>query len=220
MAPMSVAVLVPYRPADEARVANFERTRKQWDDLGWPVFAGDHEGEPFCRSRAINAAAARTDADVLFVADCDILLDLPAQAGKAAALASEFGAYVVAYSVLHVLDEEGTEIMRDDGWPPERMVVESPSLIWGNAFAVPRSLFELVGGFDERFVGWGAEDVAFLVACSTLGGAKQRIYGDAYHLTHPEPDKSRLEENNRLGGRYRAADGDAAAVRALLAERT
>ena len=39
---MDIGVCVPYRPVDEEREGNLLRTRRQWDELGWPVFLGDH----------------------------------------------------------------------------------------------------------------------------------------------------------------------------------
>ena len=79
-----------------------------------------------------------------------------------------------------------------------------------------------VGGFDERFCGYGAEDKGFLVCASTLGGDKQRMSGYAYHLDHPE-DPLRTSEATRQGNmlaeRYEDYDGNEPAIRAMLAER-
>ena len=37
----------------------------------------------------------------------------------------------------------------------------NPGLFWSLAFAIRRSRFEELGGFDEAFVGYGAEDTDF-----------------------------------------------------------
>jgi hypothetical protein len=207
---MKIAVCVPHRPSHPDRVANFARVRAKWDFAGFPVYTGDCEGD-WKRAHAVNAACAQaTDADVLLISDSDILLDAAVTQTIAACEAALKGnAYVVAFTTLIYLNAEGKEFWRQ-------------SMIWGGVFAIPRSLYDEVGGFDPRFQGYGAEDKGFLVCASTLGGDKQRMPGYAYHLDHPE-DPLRTSEataqGNLLAERYEAADGDEQAIRAMLAER-
>lgn len=207
---MKIAVCVPHRPSHPDRVRNFARVRAEWDAAGLPVFTGDCEGE-WKRAHAVNAACAQaTDAEVLLVSDSDILLDAPLSQTLAACEAARKGnCYVVAFTTLIYLDMQGREFWRQ-------------SMIWGGVFAIPRTLYDEIGGFDERFQGYGSEDKGFLVCASTLGGAKQRMPGLAFHLDHPE-DTSRTNEASRQGNllaeRYAAADGDAPTIRAILAER-
>ena len=207
---MKIAVCVPYRPSHPDRVRNFARVRHVWDVMGLPVYTGDCEGDRK-RAHAVNAARAQVDgADVLFISDSDVLLDDPYHQTLAACeTALEHGAYTVAFTTLRYLDADGNEF-----WVQKK--------IWGGVFAIPRSLFDLVGGFDERFQGYGAEDIGFLVCASTLGGPKQRMPGLAYHLDHPEDPLRTSEasrEGNLLAERYLKVDGDPAAIRAMLAER-
>jgi hypothetical protein len=188
-------------------VRNFARVREDWDAVGLPVYTGDCEGD-WKRAYAVNAACAQaTDADVLFVSDSDILLDDVVEQTLAACQAAlEHNAYVVAFTTLIYLNAEGEEFWRQ-------------TRIWGGVFAIPRTLYDEVGGFDERFQGYGAEDKGFLVCASTLGGDKQRMPGLAWHLDHPE-DPLRTSEatkqGNLLAERYEACDGDEAAIRAML----
>ena len=207
---MNVAVCVPHRPSHPDRIANFARVRRAWDEMGIPVYTGDCEGD-WKRAHAVNAAVAQAgEADVLLISDSDILLGAPVIQTVAACKAAFSGnAYVVAFTTLVYLDAKGSEFWRQ-------------SLIWGGVFAIPRTLYDEVGGFDERFRGYGAEDKGFLVCASTLGGTKQRMSGYAYHLDHPE-DPLRTSEatkrGNRLADRYIDYDGDEVAIRAMLAER-
>jgi hypothetical protein len=222
---MEIGVCVPYRPVDEEREGNLLRTRRQWDELGWPVFLGDHPG-PFSLTHARNDAASQTDADVLVFSDCDILLADPRQAEEAVSVAYHHDVYTIMFSRLRVLDWEATRNVRQGANPATQPVLETAALTWVGCFAISRSLYNQVGGFDKRFCGWGAQDIAFLCAASTLGGnhGKQRVAGDAFHLRHhpmwddPADNPTGLQDN-LLGNRYLAADGNVEAMLSILAER-
>lgn len=220
---MNPHVCIPYRPIDSERTANLSCTIRQWEALHWPVHLGDSEGDRFHRGVAINNAAREaTDAgaDVLLICDCDFMLDSTNQAKQAVEAALRDDAYVVAFSFMRALGQQGTNAMREGRTWHNRDVIENVALIWGNCFAIPTDLFWRVCGFDDRFLGWGAEDIAFLVSASTMGGPKSRITGGSFHLTHPtNEDRDDLPANNALASHYRSADGDRDAMRLILAER-
>jgi hypothetical protein len=80
---------------------------------------------------------------------------------------------------------------------------------WSCAFAVPRAAWETLGGFDERFAGWGWEDMAFQAAACGLVG-HERIPGALVHLWHPRSpglgdDGVNKRRNRQLGRRYMVA---------------
>lgn len=224
---MNVAAVLPYRPRDEDRPLNLATTTVPYKTLGWDIYLGDHEGDPFCRSRAINQAAsdalAVKDYDVLLIADSDVLIPDTNQLLNVAQTSLNMDCYTVAFSRLLVLDRKGTEIRRDGGLvsPEGPHVIETLALIWGSAFGISRTLWDRTGGFDERCIGYGSEDLAFLPVANTLGGnPKQRVYGDAWHLAHPEnEERDHYADNARIASQYRGCDGDADCIRAILAER-
>ncbi len=76
-------------------------------------------------------------------------------------------------------------------------------------------------GADTRFEGWGWEDTAFSYAVETLVGPLQYHPGWLTHLWHPpfKDRQSRAFRNNRaLCGRYEAARGHPAIMKAILDE--
>ena len=78
------------------------------------------------------------------------------------------------------------------------------------------------GGQDERFRGWGFEDAAWCLAHSALlGRPPVRHEGRVYALHHPAEVRAGAgyETNAALMGRYRAAEGDPAAMAQLVSER-
>jgi hypothetical protein len=221
---MKMAVCVPHRPSHPDRVRNFAHVRRGWDAVGIPVYTGDSEGADWMRAHAVNAACAQArDADVLLISDSDIVLENPVTQTIAACKAAlNGGCYVVAFTSLLFYDRSNTLKIIEGGPHPHGTAFWQVSRIWGGVLAVPRSLYDEVGGFDERFQGYGSEDKGFLVCASTLGGPKERMPGCAFHLDHPEDDTRTSEashQGNRLAERYAAADGDEAAIRAILAER-
>jgi predicted glycosyltransferase involved in capsule biosynthesis len=93
---------------------------------------------------------------------------------------------------------------------------------FSGVLAVPRALWDAVGGFDERFVGWGFEDLAFWSACTALAGGFERIPGRMIHLWHPkgvESGHDRYAANEELGRRYMQARSSRAETRQIIAER-
>ena len=77
---------------------------------------------------------------------------------------------------------------------------------WSCCFVVPRAAFDRLGGFDERFAGWGWEDMAFQSAsCGLIG--HERLPGAVLHLWHPRApglgqDGVNKRRNRQLGRRY------------------
>ena len=52
----------------------------------------------------------------------------------------------------------------------------------GGISIIPRKNFEEVGGFDNRFEGWGGGDNAFGYAIDTLCGPYKRMHSNIFHL--------------------------------------
>src|SRR5690606_37920878 len=75
---------------------------------------------------------------------------------------------------------------------PEK-VVKSKFETQSMCLAVPRAVFEAVGGFDPGYRGWGGEDNAFWHSASIVSGEPHRAPGAVYHLWHPPANEKRNE---------------------------
>ncbi len=226
---MNGVVLVGRRPDDGHRDRLWRFCEDRWHtSLGWPIYEGLHtttDRPEFCLSVASNrAAAAAGDWDVAIYIGADWIAGTAEQITAAATLSLAVGQLVFAHDRTVVLNEAMTTHLLDgrepvEDWPLPAVGARPSDLPYGvvhpNTFsgvlAVPRDLWQRVGGFDERFVGGGFEDLAFLDACSTMGGGFQRVEGAAiYHLWHPQNRAIREEQpfhgaNQVLWERYRAA---------------
>ncbi len=194
---------------------NWSYLRGRWRDLGWPLYEGDSVGPRFRAAEARNAAIRKGDGEIVFVVDADVLVN-PLAAEEAVELAAATGGYVVAHTDLDYLDADATHQLIDTGVAGDGRV-GSYHRTWFGAFAVPRALFEKVGGYDERFGEWGQHAMAFWFACRTLGG-HNRVPGSAVHLWHPPRVPVTTDAAEALYLRYEAADGDLVEMAKLVWE--
>jgi hypothetical protein len=221
-------VVAAYRPASFERARNWEYARERWSTLGWPIRIADTGAEPFSRAGSRNLAARYAgDWDVALIVDADAILADLYQATAAASMARATGRLAYAHDHLTMLEAEQTELVLG-GARPELVSVAARLTrhphTWSSVLAVPRPLWEQVGGYDERFVDWGYEDLAFMSACWSFAGRPDRIPGDAYHLWHPrswEQNEGNPSHpaNQTLGQRYLDARSRPEAMREILDER-
>lgn len=228
-----VVVLVPRRHDNGPRDELWRFLRPRWEAYGWPVVEGYHQPSegPFSRAKAINRAARSAgEWRRAVIIDADVWVE-PWQLERAV-VASEAA---LGLSYPHVpwwgLSRHATRQVVDGvyafdpaGWGDHVYEKRTP-LANSCCMVVTAELWETVGGYDERFVGWGAEDWAWFAACATLGGPAVRVDAPVYHLWHPPSAESEaitrdvelptLAANHRLGRRYLQASGNPAAMRML-----
>lgn len=224
---MRVVFLVPRRDDRGHRDQLWEYAKARWQRLfpDWPIVEGHHDEGPFNRSAAVNLAAADAgDWDIGIVIDSDVLIS-KSLVVSAVNLAVETQKVTWPHTRIRNIREDATKRILDDrqdfGEELDRdqldLVVERTNpLSWSCCIIIPRSQFDALGGFDERFKGWGYEDMAFQSAvCGLLGWNRQM--GDIVHLWHPRSDdrivsgqtrhtsSPEYRFNARLGRRYMVA---------------
>lgn len=222
---------IPYREDSPERARNLAFVMRYYAE-NFPeleIFVrgdGADGSGPFCKSRAINKAVAATKAKLLIIADTDYVI-APAAITEAIDLASR-ATWAIPGAQFHLTPESSAEVC---SWPrtwPLPMVMTSHgcpiTTPGGSLTVIRRSFFDMVGGFDERFAGWGFEDDAFGWAVTTLVGPP-RVFGRGLplmHLWHPReapPSGDGIVFTGAkvaLGRRYQAARGDPEAMRRVL----
>lgn len=224
---MKTVTLVPRRADGGQRDALWRHCRARWehDYPDWPIHEGHHTEGLFNRSAAINAASAEAgEWDVAVIIDSDIVCD-PRIVRDAVDYAHLTGKLMLGGDQRVMLSQSGTEKILDgydgDWWPLRETVNPDETMC---CMVVARSLWDRVGGFDPLFVGYGFEDLAFIVACETMTGETVlRLPGLVYHLWHPPAEGShqlsRIYRNNRWRyKRYHQAGGKVAEIDVLLTE--
>lgn len=224
------AVFLVPRRADPHRDQLWAFCKRRWEMLfpDVPIYEGHHEPAegPFNRSAAINRAARLADVDGHWesgiVIDSDVLLK-QSQVQAAIDTATETGKVTWAHRRWRGIREDWTKRIvadRQDYFGPECdrsdvdiFVERTNPISWSCCFVIPRAVFDDAGGFDERFVGWGFEDLAWQSLVVGLYGY-QRIDGDVLHLWHPRSEERIVQgqpaitarpeyiANGRLGRRY------------------
>jgi hypothetical protein len=196
---MRTVFLVPRRKDNGHRDKLWAYARARWEryfpDI--PVVEGHHDEGSFNRSAAINAAARKAgDWDLGIVIDSDVMLSV-SQARAAIDRAAETGKVTWGHRRWRGFAEDWTNRWvrerRDLGAELDRdtmdlYVERTNPLSWSCFIVLPRPVFDDLGGFDERFRGWGFEDMAFQSIIVGLYGY-ERIDGDIIHLWHPRSDE-------------------------------
>ncbi len=210
---------------DPARKASYEyvveRLGRQVVDA--ELIVADDPWQAFNRGRALNAGVHRASGDVLLLVDADMVV--PAEALFAAIEAVGQGAaMVVPFRRLVGLNGPASELVVTGRspfgpWGPDQIALEWDRRSTGGMNLIRREVFDQVGGFDERFAGWGGEDAAFASAVGTLAGPVEWIAATGVHLWHPHsPDRGsyRTVANMALARRYEKAWDDPAAMTELI----
>jgi hypothetical protein len=180
---------------------------------------------PFNKAWGLNVGARLAGADVLLFGDADVIV--PGGLDEAATLCTRLATVAKPYRHLVDLTPEETAHVRAQGARGARVRVDAARLdrdaigerlvLCGGWFAMRSAAFAALGGFDERFVGWGGEDDAMSIKVERARLTTYELDGaPALHLWHPRTRESTTGQphyasNRDLVGDYLAYDDDALA---------
>lgn len=157
-------------------------------------------GLPLAAARNAAARAARTDRLLFLDVDC-----IPARGALAAyARAGEEAPDAILMGGVRYLDpgavtaREGDAELRRRSRPhatrplptsARPQIEPRAELFWSLSFALSRQTFERLGGFDERFAGYGAEDTDFAFRAREAGIPLAWVAAaEVFHQHHPSCD--------------------------------
>jgi hypothetical protein len=173
------------------------RLEGDWPEGVRHVFVPAAVGEAFNKSKALNAGALAARHPVLLLHDADVwppedyvakCLDFMAREGWEAVRPIRFLFLLDAESSSRVIASASVQDVRDVA----QVQQNNPGL---SAF-VRKDVYLEIGGHDERFTGWGWEDVEFLDRLKT-----RRLYPGSFlpavHLWHDVPPAKKMRNWNR-----------------------
>jgi hypothetical protein len=243
-----ITLLVPFRSDGDRRSETWAWLREYW--RFWlpdaEVLMGHDEHTPFCKTAAVNDAFRRSRGDIIVILDADCFIDASVILGCAAQIRRArrlrrkmwFIPYRHFYRLTdaascRVLASNPQDPYRFTSPPPPGDTEESSGQSSGHWYGaliqvMPREAFEVAGGMDERFAGWGSEDVSFMHAVDTLYCKHHTTRNQTLHLWHPHIGTVHVERawvgqsspgaNNALATRYQGAYGRPERMHALTRE--
>lgn len=159
------------------------------------IMAGE---QGLCLAAARNAAAAAAGGELLVFLDVDciphprLVGDYCAAASRADGIFMGEVGYLPRSAPLNGLDYALLDRLAvkhsERAGPPADFLgpCEDYRCFWSLNFAMTAELFRAVGGFDERYVGYGGEDTDFGRTCAEAGVPLWWVRGaKAYHQYHP-----------------------------------
>jgi len=223
-----VSVLIPYKQDNGIRDKLFNWVKRFYENAMPEVelCIGENHDNLFNRSKALNNAAKIATKDVFVIADSDVIYN-PQLIVQSIKLLDQY-TWIIPYSKWLDLTKESTKnlLKMTPEWPVstgvkyvQRHKNKKFKPISG-VLVLPREKFNAVGGFDDRFKGWGREDKAFRDAVNTLCGPYNRCNeGFLYHLWHPRlgpKGNPGIVKNNQLYMRYKKSIGNVKKMKDLI----
>lgn len=243
-----ISLLVPFRSDSEHRTRVWAWLRRYWQNElpGAEIVMGDDDSVPFSKTAAVNKAFSSAKGDIIVILDADCYLPgsviLDCSANIREARRSRKKLWYIPYrrfyrlteaATLRILDSDPARPFSFGDPPPPRMTEPVRNSNYGHWFGalvqiMPSEAFTAAGGMDERFAGWGGEDVSFMNAVDTLYGPHRTTPNGVQHLWHPHIGVEHTERkwegqaeagnNNQLARRYEEARGRSARMHALTRE--
>lgn len=216
---MKLSIIVPWRNiGDPWRWQSWKWLRQRYERLlpETELVYGSDDSEPFNRSSTRNHLVERSEGDILLIADADTVFHRD-QIEVAISKILSGASWVIPYSEQRYYNVTAEETALIWASPFESTIPELTDssqwdhkiTSWAGLLLVTRESFDKVGGYDERFQGWGYEDNAFRAALDHRVGPHARVDSYALHLWHPAPEEEcfgqpNIEANRELYRLYEA----------------
>lgn len=226
---MRISVAIPFLSADDDyRTRSYAAVCAQWQALGPDVeIVSTSHGLPLNRAAARNAAVRHARHEIVALVDADTVFVDPTPVRHAY---DYVRTHPGGWALPHTTYWTASPSFTDAWYDTQDFSIGAPGTfehrftdnICG-ILIMHQSLFYRVGGYDERFRGWGYEDNAFATALATLAGAPHRVDGAVVHLWHPRPEgdfnQPHIAHNQQLWTHYERARANPTAMQTLIETR-
>lgn len=254
-----ISIIIPFRRSERVtrQAENLDWLVAYWKCQlpGAEIIIGKDKDShlAFSKSVAVNDGVRRSHGDILVIVDADGYVSPEAilTCAKKIRQARSRGLrlwYVPYRQFYRLTDHASRRVLHSSpcfpyqfSTPPDKCDIQNTSGSgrghWFGALIqiVPREAFNCVGGWDERFRGWGGEDHSIMRATDTLYWPHKTLPGQVLHLWHPSMSKEGLDtwvewsrriwdnqdepgNNSNLAMRYSRANGDVEVMQRLVNE--
>ena len=217
---MLTTVLIPWRP-QPSRVPAFDTVvawyRSQFGDVDIRTVDSEDDIFNLARCRNLGIALVGNPDQVVVINDADTIPERDALL-EAVHGAATSGRVHLPYDEYRWLGAEGTAHV-SEGIAHDDAAFELVHGACSGVYVTTPATWWAHGGQDETFRGWGFEDAAWYLAHETLlGEAPRRHAGRVFALHHEAAAREgeQYDANARRMEEYRAAAGDAVAMRQLV----
>lgn len=241
-----ISILIPFSSSNGTmRKKTFKWLKQYWQqELPLAeVIIGRSRSRLFCKGEALNRAARKAKGKVLIIMDADAYMQGHVLVACANKIVQELDHHLwfVPYRHLYRLNRNITELIISSN-PADPLRLPSPppdcyidyqghTSKYGHRYGAmcmmfPREALDTLGCFDERFKGWGGEDIALLRALDTLYGKHKTTNNDILHLWHPYiggsyklrkwKHQKHANPNTELANAYHRATRNPTAMRKLV----
>ncbi|MEH7085812.1 galactosyltransferase-related protein [Neobacillus drentensis] len=223
----NVSIIIPFQNDYGPRLEAFLWVKKFFETTmpSAEMIVGRTKVSRFNKAKAVNLAAKEATRDILLIVDADTVFDPNIILESIKLL--QYAAWVIPFKEVYDVPMDVTEkVMRTKpGWPLNVKLEDCHKVNWmydgfaGKVNLIPKRNFEKVGGFDERFIGWGGEDDAFAWSVNTLCGNFVNYDAKVFHLWHPPANNPDSRGNDALVARYMFANGNQEEMLKIIRER-
>lgn len=201
---MRQQIVIPWRSTDEPwRLKHFEFLYDYYSKH-YDIVIGDHDGD-FNRSAARNAGVNACTSEVVVVIDADNYIEID-QIDSSIEAASKSKILAKPFKWFGYLTEDSTKAFYDFyGMPVDKnydFINPPQTNFTGGAYVMQKSLWQWLGGMDEGFIGWGAEDDAWHITCERNAIPIEYNTGFNFHLYHPAFRQTSAYNYNKLVKEY------------------
>lgn len=186
---MRQQIILPWRDTGEPwRKKHFDFLVDYYNQ-DFDIVIGNNDGD-FNRSAARNHGVRHSHSDIAVVIDADNFIPLGQIWSAIEKADATKGVLVKPFDWFGYLTEESTNLFYETYNDPitdfAPTYIDPPEQGFaGGAYVMRKSVWEGIGGMDEGFIGWWAEDDAFHIRCTSKGIKTFWVDGYDYHLYHP-----------------------------------
>lgn len=196
----NLSIIVPFKSdgKDREKIWNFLKKRYETLMPDAELCINEYDEVPYCKSASINNAVRKSTREILLIVDADILINIK-DVEKAMSEVYDKG-IVAPYKLVRFSEDATNKILENNNFNIDDSFIDSNTQTFTTLCSaiciIKKEIFKKCGGYDERFKGWGSEDVAFYKCMHRVNGPIYKIPDfTMYHLYH-QLDKNHVTTDN------------------------